>query len=83
MNVAHTISTNDGMKGNYNVPCNDGDHIYVVVGKSLREGFARADMNGVEIQFSESEVNISGKQYVVFTSKNTFERGTYNIDINS
>ena len=83
MNVAHVISINNGMKGNYSVPCNDGDHIYVVIGKSLRDGFARADMNGVEIQFTESEVTIGGKEYVVFTSKGTIERGTYNIDINS
>ena len=83
MNVAHVISINNGMKGNYSVPCNDGDHIYVVIGKSLREGFARADMNGVEIQFNETEVTVGGKEYVVFTSKGTIERGTYNIDINS
>lgn len=83
MNVAHVISTNNGMKGNYSVPCNDGDHIYVVIGKSLRDGFARADMNGVEIQFNETEVTVGGKEYVVFTSKGTIERGTYNIDINS
>lgn len=83
MNVAHVISINNGMKGNYSVPCNDGDHIYVVIGKSLRDGFARADMNGVEIQFNETEVTVGGKEYVVFTSKGTIERGTYNIDINS
>jgi hypothetical protein len=83
MNVAHVISINNGMKGNYSVPCNDGDHIYVVVGKSLRDGFARADMNGVEIQFNETEVTVGGKEYVVFTSKGTIERGTYNIDMNS
>lgn len=83
MNVSHVIPANNGMKGNYSVPCNDGDHIYVVIGKSLRDGFARADMNGVEIQFTESEVTVGGKEYVVFTSKGTIERGTYNIDINS
>lgn len=83
MNVAHVIPVNNEMKGSYSVPCNDGDHLYVVVGKSLRDGFARADMNGVEIQFTESEVTVGGRQYVVFTSKGTIERGTYNIDINS
>lgn len=83
MNVAHVISINNGMKGNYNVPVNDGDHIYVVLGKSLRSGFARADMNGVEIPFDESLVTVNGKQYMVFTSRNTYQRGTYNIDINS
>jgi len=83
MNVNHIISINDHMRGSYNVPCNDGDRIFVVVGKSLREGFARADMNGVEIPFTESEVTVDGKQYVVFTSQNTYQRGTYNIDINS
>jgi hypothetical protein len=55
----------------------------VVIGKSLRDGFVRADMNGVEIQFNETEVTVGGKKYVVFTSKSTIERGTYNIDINS
>ena len=83
MNVAHVIPINDHMRGNYDIPFNDGDYLYVVVGKSLRDGFARADMNGVEIQFNETEITQDGKQYVVFTSKNTFQRGTYNIDINS
>lgn len=83
MNVAHVISINNGMKGNYSVPCNDGDHIYVVIGKSLRDGFVRADMNGVEIPFTETEVTVGGVQYIVFTSVNTYQQGTYNIDINS
>ena len=83
MNVAHVIYINNDMKGNYSVPCNDGDHIYVVIGKSLRDGFARADMNGVEIPFTETEVTVEGVQYVVFSSVNTYQQGTYNIDINS
>lgn len=83
MNVAHVISVNNNMSGSYNVPVNDGDHIYVVVGAALRDGFRRADMNGVEIQFNESAVTVDGKQYVVFTSKNAYQRGTYNIDVNS
>lgn len=83
MNVNHVISINDHMRGNYNVPCNEGDRIFVVIGKSLRDGFARADMNGVEIPFTETEVTVDGKQYVVFMSRNTYQQGTYNIDINS
>ena len=83
MNVSHVISINDHMRGSYNVPCNDGDRIFVVVGKSLREGFVRADMNGVEIPFTETEVTVGGVQYVVFASVNTYQQGTYNIDINS
>jgi hypothetical protein len=40
-------------------------------------------MNGFEIQFTESTQTISGKAYKVLTSENTYQAGTYNIDINS
>mgnify|MGYP006988898896 CR=1 FL=1 len=59
-----------------------GDHIIVIVGKELAESFVRADINGVEIPFTQQEVTIGDNDFVVFTSENTYIAGTYNIDIN-
>jgi hypothetical protein len=83
MNIQHVIPITNGMKGNYDVSFNQGDHLFVIVGNSLREGFHRADMNGMEIPFTEEEINIDGNVYKVFTSNNTYRQGNYNIDINS
>ena len=83
MDVSHVIPITNGMKGNYDITIGQGEHIIIVVGDSLRSGFARADMEGVEIPFVESSVIIDGNVYKVFTSVNTYNAGTYNIDINS
>ena len=82
MDVEHVIPITNGMRGAYNVSCNTGDHLFVIVADTLRAGFIRADMNGAEIAFTESTVTIDGKQYNVLTSENTFQAATYNIDIN-
>lgn len=82
MNLEHIVILKD-KKANVNISCSDGDNIFIVLAKSLRDWFIRADMSGVEIEFSESEVTINNKQYVVFTSNKTYQTGTYNIDINS
>ena len=83
MDVSHVIPITNGMKGNYDITVGQGEHIIIVVGDSLRSGFARADMEGVEIPFAESTVTVDGNVYKVFTSVNTYNAGTYNIDINS
>jgi hypothetical protein len=82
MNIEHVIPITNGMRGAYDVDVAQGDHIIIVVGDSLAEGFLRADMNSVEIQFTESTVVVNGNSYRVFTSENAYTAGTYNIDIN-
>ena len=66
----------------YDITCVDNDHIIIVMSEGLRPGFIRADMNSFEIPFEETTVTIDNKNYSVFTSRNTYEAGTYNIDIN-
>lgn len=84
MTLANIIPITNGMKGNYNVLFNANDHLYVIVGESLREGFSRADMNGMEIPMTESTfIDSNGNTYRVFKSENPYLAGTYNIDINS
>lgn len=65
-----------------NITCAAGDNIIVVIGASLRDQFLRADINGVEIPFTETAETVDGKLYKVLTSDNTYSAGTYNIDIN-
>ena len=72
----------NGMRGAYNVNVAQGDRIIVIVGESLANGFIRADMNGVEIAFTESAVTVDDVRYRVFVSVNTYQAGTYNVDIN-
>ena len=72
----------NGMRGAYNIDLIGGQKIIIVLGESLREGFIRADINGVEIAFVETTVAVDGNTYKVLTSENTYQAGTYNIDIN-
>ena len=72
----------NGMRGAYNITVAEGEYIFVIVGESLREGFIRADINGVEIAFGETTVTVDGNRYRVLKSENTYQAGTYNIDIN-
>jgi hypothetical protein len=82
MDVEHVIPITEGMRGSYDVTCADSDHIIIVMAESMRPEFIRADMNSFEIPFEETTVTIDNKNYSVFTSRNTYEAGTYNIDIN-
>lgn len=82
MDESHVIPITNGMRGAYDVTVADDEHIIIVVGDSLKEGFIRADMNGFEIPMTESSVTVDGVDYKVFTSVNTYNAGTYNIDIN-
>ena len=72
----------NGMRGAYNIDLASGQKIIIVLGESLREGFIRADINGVEIAFVETTQTVNGNTYKVLTSENTYQAGTYNIDIN-
>lgn len=82
MKNANLIPVSNGMRGAHNVDVEAGDHIIIVMGESLRGGFIRADINGVEIAFAESTVTVGGNRYRVLTSENTYQAGTLNIDIN-
>ena len=82
MDVEHVIPLTHHMRGAHDIEVADGEHIIIVLGDSLASGFIRADINGVEIAFNESSVVVGEKLYKVFTSENTYQEGTYNIDIN-
>lgn len=82
MDQSHVIPITNGMRGAYDITVAAGQHIIVVVGNTLAGGFLRADMNGFEIPFTESTITKDGVSYKVFTSENTYNAGTYNIDIN-
>lgn len=72
----------NGMRGAYNIDLTSGQKIIIVLGESLRQGFIRADINGVEIAFIETTVTVNGNTYKVLTSENIYQARTYNIDIN-
>ena len=73
----------NGMKGNYDVECEQGDYLFVIVAKSLSKGYIRIDMNGFEVPTERTEVTLGEDEYYVFKSKNAYQASTYNIDINS
>jgi hypothetical protein len=81
-NPEYAISARHHMRGAHDVEVGDGEHIIIVLGDSLASGFIRADINGVEIAFDETSVVVDEKIYKVLTSENTYQEGTYNIDIN-
>ena len=84
-NYSDIMNTNNliqiGVKNNYNVNFSSGDHLFIIIGENV--SFNRADMNGIEIPFIKETVTIDEKTYYVFTSENTYEGGTYNIDLNN
>lgn len=83
MTLNNIVPITNGLKGSYNITFNQGDYLFIIIGDSLREEFARADMNGMEIPFTEREISIDENTYKIFTSQNPYNSGTYNIDINS
>lgn len=72
----------NGLRGAYDVSCIQGDKIIIVFKKPLVDSFIRADLNGIEILFDREDIISNGEEYAIFTSKNTYNTGTYNIDIN-
>lgn len=81
MDSAHAKQLDGRMRHNYDVTFEDDDKLIIVMGASLRGGFVRADLNGMEIQMTEETVTIDDKEYVVLTSE-AWSEGEYNIDIN-
>lgn len=81
MDVDHVIPITNGMRGAYDVEVADGQRIIIIVGDALKDGFLRADLNSVEIPFTETSVTVDGKGYRVYMSE-PWNAGSYNIDIN-
>ena len=77
---AHTVDIRGGMRLAKNITAEDNDYIFIIIGNSLYNDFIRADMNGIEIPFNVDTTTLEG--YVILKSQNTYEAGTYNIDIN-
>jgi hypothetical protein len=87
MNPEHAIPYNGKLTGSFNVSVNQGERLFIIIPTYLRdtiirtnilgEEIASVDMNGFEIPFDESTVDT----LTVFTSKNTYQAGTYNIDV--
>lgn len=79
---ANLVQLRQHMRGEVDVTASTGNRIYIIIAESLADGFIRADMNGIEISFTQSIVTIDGKNYKVFASEDTYQAATYNIDIN-
>ena len=82
MNQEHLIPVTTGLRGNYDVHFEQNDRLYIILGSALRDMFIRADMNGFEIPFNETTIDIEDNSYSVLESVNAYVEDTYNIDIN-
>lgn len=82
MDQAHQVPLDGGSRVVKDITASDGDNIFIIIGDSVSSAFIRADMNGVEIPFTMETVTIDGHQYNIYTSQETYEEGTYSIDIN-
>lgn len=78
MTREYAYDISKGMAGDYAIDTKDDDNIFIVMVKTFRDSFDRADMNGFEIPFNETTTD----DYVVLTSKNTYKSGNYSIYIN-
>lgn len=65
------------LAGGYDVTIEEGQHIFVLIPTSLQSQVVRMDMNGYEIPMYVQ----TGVKNVVYKSMNTYQAGTYNIDI--
>lgn len=75
------VDVSNGMRTSKNITINDGEYIFIVLGNYLKDAFVRADINGVEIPFLPADTTtLSG--FTIYKSENTYQAGTYNIDIN-
>lgn len=63
--------------GDYDVTCQEGDRIIVLIPISQLSKVVRIDMNGYEIPMDYLRTT----KYVIYTSKNTYREGVWNIDI--
>lgn len=79
---SHLIKLNN-YKGNYDVNVSYGNYLFVIVPNNASDIFIRADLNGVEIEFTSTIETINNIEYKVYRSVNVYSAGIYNIDINS
>jgi hypothetical protein len=70
------------LEGSYDMTVRStGDHIFIIIPASRKQEFRRADMNGLGLKI---EIPMTASEYegfVVYKSINTYQEGTYNIDI--
>lgn len=83
MNPSHMVPSSSLLRVSVDVSCAAGDRIVIVIDSEYGSHFHRADMNGFEIPFTETQETVGVRSYLVLTSENTYQAGTYNIDINS
>lgn len=75
------VDVSNGMRTSKNITVESGQYIFIVLGNYLKDAFVRADINGVEIPFLTADTTtLSG--FTIYKSENTYQAGTYNIDIN-
>lgn len=75
------VDVSNGMRTSKNISVESGQYIFIVLGNYLKDAFVRADINGVEIPFLPADTTtLSG--FTIYKSENTYQAGTYNIDIN-
>lgn len=70
------------LEGDYDVTIrNTGDYMFIVIPISHKDEFRRADMNGLGLKVEIPMQATETADYVVYKSINTYQAGTYNIDI--
>ena len=75
------VDVSNGMRTSKNITMESGQYIFIVLGNYLKDAFVRADINGVEIPFLPADTTtLPG--FTIYKSENTYQAGTYNIDIN-
>lgn len=70
------------LEGDYDVTIkNTGEYMFIVIPISHKDEFRRADMNGLGLKVEIPMQATVTPDYVVYKSLNTYQAGTYNIDI--
>lgn len=82
MNIEHLVPIGSAFRGSYEVTCQEGEHIIIVLGDTLKRDFIRADLNGFEIPFTTTKVKVDDNDYWALLSDNIYRAGTYLININ-
>ena len=61
------------MRGNYDITCNNGDRIFFIIPDAAAGAFQRADMNGIEIAFTQSTfTDDHNNVFRVYESEDTY-----------
>ena len=82
MNDDHLLPLEGTLEGDYDITIpNDGDHIFIIIPSTREREFRRADLNGIDVQIEIPFARYTFENYIVYKSLNTYQAGTYNIDI--